>query len=455
MKLEQISLKIPLTLIKDYGLSPIAALIYGELSGLYFGSKDRRCDITDLTLSSRLNKSISSIQRGLKELKNSGLITSKQKPNFKGRNITVAKTAEKPFILIPISIIRRGYINSSALLVYGWLNSELQKQIKINEDKYYDEPYTDTIIVNKSKIAQDLNKSTRYIRKTMKELENYGYIFTNPIAGKGVEIIFRFVKNMPLRTQLPSQGMNKMSIGYEQNDKPPMNKMSIEVGTKRATNRIFNRVINKGIDKNQSPKNKDFLRSHTALDEFLEDPFLTPADLHSLSSPMYYDSLPDENNIPPELEKESYSDYEELNKHDSNQATSKQHQHKNNSRTAKSGSKEKGGKNLANTSPKHHQHKNDVETAKSDSNGKSNKDLTQTAPKPKELEPDKAFQSILRNITGKQYIITQNTKEALYQRLEQGYTLNDFETAISSLAKQGKQVSMLDLILHIGSYLDQ
>lgn len=216
------------------------------------------------------------------------------------------------------------------------------------------------------------------------------------------------------------------------------------------------------------------MRSHTALDEFLEDPFYTPADLQSLSSPMYYNSLPDENNIPPEQEKESYSDYEELNKLDSNQATSKHHKHKNNSRTAKSGSREKGSTNLTNTSPKHHQHKNDAETAKSGSKEKGSKELTQTTPKQKDLEPDigtrsitstnnfskndytpyngfnldyqsNTLQSILRNITGKQYIITQRTKEALYQQLEHGYTLNDFETAISSLIRQGKQVSMLEI----------
>lgn len=115
--MEQANLKIPLTLIQDYKLSPLACLLYGELSGLYF--KHHKCDISDQTLSKRLNRSIPRIQSGLKELKDSGLITSKQKPNYRGRNITVAKTLTKPFLLIPVSVVRRCDISQSALLVYG------------------------------------------------------------------------------------------------------------------------------------------------------------------------------------------------------------------------------------------------------------------------------------------------------------------------------------------------
>ena len=98
--MEQANLKIPLTLIQDYKLSPLACLLYGELSGLYF--KHHKCDISDQTLSALLVRSVFLVLSGLKELKDSGLITSKQKPNYRGRNITVAKTLTKPFLLIPV-----------------------------------------------------------------------------------------------------------------------------------------------------------------------------------------------------------------------------------------------------------------------------------------------------------------------------------------------------------------
>ena len=479
--MEQANLKIPLTLIQDYRLSPLACLLYGELSGLYF--KNHRCDITDRTLSSRLNRSIPRIQSGLRELKDSGLITSKQKPNYKGRNITVAKTAENPFILIPVAIVRRKDLKENELLIYGSIYSEIQKQIKINRDKKIDDMSPD-VIITRSELAKKLNIALRSVSRLLYKLANKQYIIFNSISGIGIQVniipINSFTEKDGHRPFIQNGGGQKLEPPRTKVRSQPLTKTTSHPGQKRATNKYIINNINKG----RISKNKDFLRSHTALDEFLEDPFYTPADLQSLSSPMYYNSLPDENNIPPEQEKESYSDYEELNKLDSNQATSKHHKHKNNSRTAKSGSREKGSTNLTNTSPKHHQHKNDAETAKSGSKEKGSKELTQTTPKQKDLEPDigtrsitstnnfskndytpyngfnldyqsNTLQSILRNITGKQYIITQRTKEALYQQLEHGYTLNDFETAISSLIRQGKQVSMLDLILHIGSYLDQ
>ena len=450
--MEQANLKIPLTLIQDYKLSPLACLLYGELSGLYF--KNHRCDITDRTLSSRLNRSIPRIQSGLRELKDSGLITSKQKPNYKGRNITVAKTAEKPFILIPVAIVRRKDLKENELLIYGSIYSEIQKQIKINRDKKIDDMSPD-VIITRSELAKKLNIALRSVSRLLYKLANKQYIIFNSISGVGIQVniipINSFTEKDCHRPFTQNEGGQKREPPLTKVRSQPLTKTRSHPGQKRATNKYIINNINKG----KISQNKDFLRSHTALDEFLEDPFYTPADLQSLSSPMYYNSLPDENSIPPELEKESYSDFEELNRLDSNQATSKHHQHKNNAKTAKSGSERKGSKDLIKIAPKQKDLAPDNGTRSIVSSNNFSKNHYKPYNHVNLDYQSNTLQSILRNITGKQYIITQRTKEALYQQLEHGYTLNDFETAISSLIRQGKQVSMLDLTLHIGSYLDQ
>ena len=311
------------------------------------------------------------------------------------------------------------------------------------------------VIITRSELAKKLNIALRSVRRLLYKLANKQYIIFNSISGIGIQVniipINSFTEKDGHRPFIQNGGGQKREPPLTKVRSQPLTKTISHPGQKRATNKYIINNINKG----RISQNKDFLRSHTALDEFLEDPFYTPADLQSLSSPMYYNSLPDENNIPPEQEKESYSDYEELNKLDSNQATSKHHKHKNNSRTAKSGSKEKGSKELTQTTPKQKDLEPDIGTRSiTSTNNFSKNDYTPYNGFNLDYQSN-TLQSILRNITGKQYIITQRTKEALYQQLEHGYTLNDFETAISSLIRQGKQVSMLDLILHIGSYLDQ
>lgn len=446
--MEQANLKIPLTLIQDYKLSPLACLLYGELSGLYF--KHHKCDISDQTLSKRLNRSIPRIQSGLKELKDSGLITSKQKPNYRGRNITVAKTLTKPFLLIPVSVVRRCDISQSALLVYGWLNSALQKQNKINKDKCLED--TDTITSNKSKIAKKLNRSSKFIQRKIKELAKQGYITIYTVAGKGLEIVFAPIQNLPSRTKMQVKGRTKTRSGWDKNENPPRTKTRTEVGQKRETNRIFNRVINKGMDKNPSPEKEAPLRSLTALDEFMTDPFLNPSELQSLSIPVYYDSLPDENSIPPETEKESYGDYKALNELDTNKDASKHQQHKNNTNTGKSGSEGGTGKTSPNSASKRktdQAHNKGAQSVKPTIQ-KNNVQEHYTAYDGTNLDYQyNTFKEILNKHTGKNYVITKQNKELLKWRLDHGFTLSDFESVITDLVKQGKTISIKELVSNI------
>ena len=221
--MEQANLKIPLTLIKDYKLSPLACLLYGELSGLYF--KYHKCDITNQKLSKRFNRSIPRIQSELKALKDRGLIKSKQKPNYKGRNITVAKTADKSFILVPVAIARCNDISQGALLVYGVIYSEIKKQIKINFDKKIDN-IQPIINISKSKLANKLNIAPRSVGRTLHELETKQYIILNSINGVGIEIALLPVDNSKMTGRpLDNLGQKRVST-YDKNEHPPRTKTS-------------------------------------------------------------------------------------------------------------------------------------------------------------------------------------------------------------------------------------
>lgn len=120
-------------LITKFKVSGIALLVYGELNGLY--SKNHTCYVTDNTLMQRLNTSKASIQRAMHDLRSKGLIISKQKPNYKGRSVTVPPLYAKKFLLIPVLIIRNKNLNTGQLLLYGSLYSRQKKLIKINTDK--------------------------------------------------------------------------------------------------------------------------------------------------------------------------------------------------------------------------------------------------------------------------------------------------------------------------------
>ena len=167
----------------------------------------------------------------------------------------------------------------------------------------------------------------------------------------------------------------------------------------------------------------------------MTDPFFNPQELHSLSSPVYDDSLPDESSIPPETEKESYGDYKALNKLDTNKDNSEHQQHKNNTETGKSGSESesKDKKSLSKTTSKKYQKCNGF-----------NLDYQR-----------KELQSMLRRKTNKRYIITSQQIPLLQQRLKESFTLYDFERAIDYLIQQGKTISVKDLLINISNYLNK
>ena len=403
------NLKIPLVLINN-SLPILVILVYSELNGLY--SKNNQCYITDKELSRRLNRSISSIQRAMHELRNYDLIQTKQKPNYKGRFITVTPVDMNKFLLIPVKVIRNKDLSLGALLVYGSLYSRYKKKVKEYADKHKEDAPL-IISVTNQEIANELGKTARFIRKKIKELAQKNYIAINSIKGVGIEISLLTTEKVG----------TKCVSTYEQNEHPHRNKMRIHIGTKRATNKYLIDNINKGDDLSSSSSNKDHPR---AVDPF--DPFEVGKPL---KEPVYYDSIPNENDMPPQKNNdETTKDIAELNTLDIQNAT----QHKTSPITGKSGS-ESGNKYIdRSTKPtrkKYHAY-----------NGFN-----------LDYQVDQ-LRKMLNSKTGKHYPIT-NQRPLIEQRLKDGFTLYDFEKAIDYLVQQKQSISVKELVISISNYLNK
>lgn len=412
------NLKIPLVLINTYGLPILVILVYSELNGLY--SKNNQCYITDKELARRLNRSISSIQRAMHELRKYNLIQTKQKPNYKGRFITVTPVSMDKYLLIPVKIVRNKDLSLGALLVYGSLYSRHHKQIKVNADKHQENASL-IISVTNQELANELGKTSRFIQIKVKELLQKNYIAINSINGVGVKINLLPVDNSKKDGRTLDNLRTKCVATYEQNEHPPTNKMRSHLRTKRATNKYLIDNINK--DDYSSSSNKD---QRGAVDPF--DPFEVG---EPLKEPVYYDSIPNDDEMPPNTNNDETSkDIAELNTLDIQNAT----QHKTSPITGKSGS-ESGNKYIdRSTKPtrkKYHAY-----------NGFN-----------LDYQVDQ-LRKMLNSKTGKHYPIT-NQRPLIEQRLKDGFTLYDFEKAIDYLIQQKQSISVKELVINISNYLNK
>ena len=415
------NLKIPLVLINN-GLPILVILVYSELNGLY--SKNNQCYITDKELSRRLNRSISSIQRAMHELRNYDLIQTKQKPNYKGRFITVTPVDMNKFLLIPVKVIRNKDLSLGALLVYGSLYSRHHKQIKINADKHKEDAPL-IISVTKSELANELNKSVRAVQYQLRELENKHYIQIDCFTGINLEIILVPIKNLVDNSQKDGRPKNdpskKCVPTLAKNAHRGKQKMRTHPSKKRATNKYLIDNINK--DDYSSSFNKDHPQ---AIDPF--NPFEVS---EPLKEPVYYDSIPNDDEMPPNTNNnETSKDIAELNTLDIQNAT----QHKTSPITGKSGS-ESGNKYIdRSTKPtrkKYHAY-----------NGFN-----------LDYQVDQ-LRKMLNSKTGKHYPIT-NQRPLIEQRLKDGFTLYDFERAIDYLVQQKQSISVKELVINISNYLNK
>ena len=419
------NLKIPLILVNPYNLPILAILAYSELNGLY--SKYGKCDITDKELAKRFNRSIASIQRAMHELRKRNLIHTKQKPNYKGRLITVDHINMEKYLLVPVQIVRNKDLSLGALLVYGSLYSRYHKQRKINADKRKSDVVTVIFVTNKN-LASELGKTSKFIHNKVKELVQKNYIVTNSINGVGIEIAFLPVENSNKHGRPKRKLGTKCVSTYEQNEHPPMNRMSIELGTKRATNKY---LINNNKDDNysSSSSNKDDPQKNCRSSK----QFFDIGEL--LTKPVYYDSIPNENDMPPQMPYiEITKEVAELNTLDHQISIQNTTQHKTSPITGKSGS-ESGNKYIdRSTKPtrkKYHAY-----------NGFN-----------LDYQVDQ-LRKMLNSKTGKHYPIT-NQRPLIEQRLKDGFTLYDFEKVIDYLVQQKQSISVKELVINISNYLNK
>lgn len=406
------------------GLSILVILVYSELNGLY--SKNNQCYITDKELSRRLNRSERSIQRAMHELRNYDLIQTKQKPNYKGRFITVTPVDMKKFLLIPVKVIRNKDLSLGALLVYGSLYSRYKKKVKEYADKHK-EGAPLIISVTKSELANELNIAPRSISRMLHELANKQYIVFNSIKGVGIEIAILPVDNSNKHGRPKRKVGQKCLSTYDKNVHPPMTKMTSHIGQKRPTNKYIIDNINKGDDLSSSSSNKD---QRGAVDPF--DPFEVG---EPLKEPVYYDSIPNENDMPPQMPYiEITKEVAELNTLDHQISIQNATQHKTSPITGKSGS-ESGNKYIDRS----------------------------TKPTRKKYHAYNCFnlnyqvdqlRKMLNSKTGKHYPIT-NQRPLIEQRLKDGFTLYDFEKAIDYLVQQKQSISIRELVINISNYLNK
>ena len=289
MNEKEVYLKIPLSLITSFDLTPRAVLVYGELSGLY--SKSKACFISDKKLASRLNCKVPTIQRAIKQLKDRGLIESKHlyHKDFKGKGrqiiVHTPNALTKEYILIPLTIIRNPNILLRASLLYGILNRKYKIQHKIEKDVYKIE--TDSpILTTKQELASKLNVSLEMVRQYLNNLQANSFIEITINNGTGLEI--RLCKT--LCKKIPkSENPTLDNQTHQENDHSPTKKMIItdleptknmiiDPPRKRSSNKTLNRLIS----------NRELVYS------------LSNKDISCLKN-----RIPNENDIPPEKVEES------------------------------------------------------------------------------------------------------------------------------------------------------
>lgn len=293
MNEKEVYLKIPLSLITSFDLTPRAVLVYGELSGLY--SKSKACFISDRTLASRLNCKVPTIQRAIKQLKDRGLIESKHlyHKDFKGKGrqiiVHTPNALTKEYILIPLTIIRNPNILLRASLLYGILNRKYKIQHKIEKDVYKIEADS-PILTTKQELASKLDVSLEMVRQYLNNLQANSLIERTINKGTGLEIKLCKTLCKTLCKKIPKSDFPTLdNQTHQENDHRPTKKMIItnleptkimiiDPPRKRSSNKTLNRLIS----------NRELVYS------------LSNKDISCLKN-----RIPNENDIPPEKVEES------------------------------------------------------------------------------------------------------------------------------------------------------
>lgn len=163
--------QIPVILLPYFSAG--ALLTYGQLSRLY--GKYKKVIISNKTLGERLFCDPRSIRRYISELANKGVIEVHTTTKYRKtkRNIVVPQI-EGSFIIIPDKVmkINRKALPNRAKLLYGLLDKQVRKQIKILKDTYEVDPetYIDNPEVDVNQLMEDSNMPVVSVTITETEL---------------------------------------------------------------------------------------------------------------------------------------------------------------------------------------------------------------------------------------------------------------------------------------------
>lgn len=463
------NLKIPLDVIQIYNLSPLTALIYGEIYDIC-SKKNGVCYITTNTLKKRHHSSSSAIQRSISKLKKANLIKRipSNKKEIRKLIILPLRNKREKYILIPNFIINDSRLFPREKIIYGYLASERKKIETINKRKYQAD-ITPIIVLTKSQIASKLNTTPNTVRRAIKHLKELDYIKYTSVHGKPLEI-YPFTLNeicrgiyhkwksskkkllskwnrqteihhklaakhiklkqkfllkwITLQGQIKPKWENEMHhkwvSKYIISDNRNASQVTIEMHHKWQTNK--ERIKGEIEKKNFSNKSKVAQKNgNTSQEKFVIG--------QPLKEPIYYDNFPSEQDEPPiEHKTDPLHDITELNQldHDSTQQV-------NTTETGNSGSR--------------------------DANKEDN-----SVSIPPTYEPYNGFnidyqvnqlKSILNAKTGKHYVISAYQKPLIEQQLDNDYSLHDFAKVIDYLIQHKEAISVKDLATHLPNYLSK
>lgn len=465
------NLKIPLDAIQIYNLSPLTALIYGEIYDIC-SKKNGVCYITTNTLKKRHHSSRSAIQRSISSLKKANLIKRIPSNKKEIRNLIILSSRNKreKYILIPDFIINDSRLFPREKIIYGYLASK-RKKIEVANKRKYQQDTAPIIVLTKSQIASKLNTTPNTVRRGIKHLRKLDYIKYTSVNGRQLEIypftlneICReiFHKWKSLKIELLSKWNKQTEIHHKWvashiKLKPkilskwitlqgrinpkwetnlhhkwvstyiisghrPTSQVGIDLHHKWHTNK--ERIKGKIEKKNFSNKSKVAQKNgNTSQEKFVIG--------QPLKEPIYYDSFPSEQDEPPiEHKTDPLHDITELNQldHDSSQQVN---------------ATETENKPSRDASKEHHSNPKPQENKYEAYNGFN-------------LEYQvNQLTSILNARTGKRYVINAYQKPLIEQRLDDKYSLNDFERAIDYLIQQKEAISVKDLATHLPNYLSK
>lgn len=230
MKKDWFASQIPVILLPYFSAG--ALLTYGQLSRLYMTYQ--KVIISNKTLGERLFCDPRSIRRYISELANKGVIEvhTTTKCRKTTRTIVVPPITGN-FIIIPDKVmkINRKALSNHAKIVYGLLDKQVRKKIKILRDAYevdpetyIDNPEVDvnqlmkdsnmpviSVTITETELAEAMNVHPRTVQRSLIQLRQQNAI-TSMYVNSGESITVELNKANFINDELSTESKNYFSL---------------------------------------------------------------------------------------------------------------------------------------------------------------------------------------------------------------------------------------------------